>query len=86
MGTDKKNIKRAIRFLQAQGPLTCGRLGWLLWGDTTSCPGRGEGSHRENKFCRPAGKIIKRMERQGMVHMVWDDHRILWRLKRRCYV
>lgn len=41
-------------------------LGWELWGETTFAPNRGDGAHGHNKFCRPAGKLLNRLKRQGL--------------------
>ena len=43
-------------------------IGWALWGDTTPYPERGEGSHGQNKFCRPAGKVLLGLQRKGLVY------------------
>lgn len=58
---------RAIAILREHGPMRGSDLGWQLWGQTTEVPGRGEGSHGHNKFCRSAGKVLRRLERQGKV-------------------
>ena len=50
-------------------------LGWELWGDTTESVRRGEGSHGHNKFCRPAGKLMKRLERAGLARQIFQKGR-----------
>ncbi|WP_422923699.1 hypothetical protein [Singulisphaera sp. PoT] len=57
----------AIAALRKHGPMRVTDFGWLLWGDTTEVPDRGEGSHRQNKFARSAGKLLRQLERDGRV-------------------
>ena len=45
-------------------------IGWAMWGPTTEFPQRGIGSHGHNKFCRPAGKILRRLEQLGLVRCI----------------
>jgi len=64
--TTQSSIReRAYQILKAKGPMRGSDLGWELWGETTEVPDRGTGSHQHNKFCRPAGKLLKALERQG---------------------
>ena len=58
-------LDRAYEILKAKGPMRGSDLGWELWGATTECANRGTGSARHNKFCRAAGKVLKRLERLG---------------------
>ena len=46
---------------------TLGDIGWTLWGETTECAHRGTGSHNSNKFHRSAGKVVKELQRRGLV-------------------
>lgn len=48
-------------------------VGWMLWGATTECARRGTGSHRSNKFCRPAGKVLNQLQRDGKAR--WQGHK-----------
>lgn len=66
---------RAVAILREHGPMRGSDLGWELWG--AACTSGGEGSHGHNKFCRPAGKLLRRLERQG---------RVIWMPKERCTV
>lgn len=72
-------LGRAWDILKTRGPMRGSDLGWELWGKTTEVPTRGTGSHQHNKFCRPAGKVLKRLQRLGCVreipketYMAWD--------------
>lgn len=78
MAYSEQTIEKAIRALRERGPMRASDLGWELWGETTEVPDRGDGSHKQNKFCRPAGKILRELDRQGKV--VWRTHGtcILW--------
>lgn len=60
-------LDRAHQILKSKGPMRGSDLGWELWGGTTEAPGRGTGSHAHNKFCRAAGKVLRRLERAGRV-------------------
>lgn len=50
---------RAFDIIKTAREIRGSDLGWELWGETTECANRGTGSHRHNKFCRPAGKLLK---------------------------
>jgi hypothetical protein len=69
---------RAWRILHERGPMRGSDLGWELWGENTKAPGRGEGSHGHNKFCRPAGKLLKRLKEAGMVREKHLEHCTVW--------
>lgn len=66
-------IRAAIYHLKS-GPITCSNLGAQMWGN---------GYKKPQSFARPAGKLLREMERRGMVHSYFDDfHRhFMWRLK-----
>ena len=71
---------KAIETLQAhpQG-LRASDLGWELWGATTATPGHGVGAHGQNKFCRPAGKLLKRLRDKKEVYPVYRGRGLkLW--------
>ena len=53
-------------------------LGWELWGETTECANRGTGSQRHNKFCRPAGKVLKRLQRLGCAREIPKESCMMW--------
>lgn len=57
--------ERAHGILKARGKMRTSDVGWALWGETTEAPNRGNGSHGQNKFCRAAGKVLRRLERAG---------------------
>jgi len=58
--------------------MRAGDVGWLLWGPNTPTPGRGVGSHGHNKFCRPAGKLLKRLAEQGKAYSIFAEYYRLW--------
>lgn len=58
--------KRAYQILKEQRPMRGSDLGWELWGETTAVWNRGTGSHRHNKFCRAAGKVLNQLRRLGL--------------------
>lgn len=59
-------LERAYEILKSKGPMRGSDLGWELWGETTDAPDRGTGSQLHNKFCRPAGKILRRLRELGL--------------------
>lgn len=66
-----------VKALEAlkRGPMTCANLGSELWGanrrgGNCSCP-----------WARPAGKLLHRLERRGLVRRIRDPHYALWGLK-----
>lgn len=61
------------------GELRGSDLGWELWGETTPVPDRGTGRQRHNKFCRPAGKVLKALERQGRASSIARKTYTAWR-------
>lgn len=69
---------RALAVLRARGPMRCSRLGWELWGASTAVPDRGEGSHRTNKFCRSAGKLLRALERRGLARWTAGPGGVTW--------
>ncbi len=72
-------LQRAWSILKQRGEMRGSDLGWELWGDTTAVPNRGTGSQRQNKFCRPAGKVLKALERQGRVISIGRASYTAWR-------
>ena len=71
---------RAVAILKKRGPITASQLGWELWGNTTSAPMRGEGSHGNNKFCLPAGKLLNKLRAAGKAYWGTEGPRVLWKL------
>jgi hypothetical protein len=74
----KELLGRAWDILKARGPMRGSDLGWELWGETTEVPRRGIGSHQHNKFCRPAGKLLKRLQRLGCVREIPAETCMTW--------
>lgn len=64
-GSEEKITDRAYGLLKRYGKMRGSDLGWMLWGETTESAARGVGSHGHNKFCRSAGKVLKRLEAEG---------------------
>lgn len=71
-------LGRAWDILKARGPMRGSDLGWELWGETTEVPRRGTGSHQHNKFCRPAGKVLKRLQRLGCAREIPAETCMTW--------
>lgn len=72
-------LDRAYEIIKKRGKILGSELGWELWGETTAVPNRGTGSHRNNKFCRPAGKILLRLKREGRVREISEECNTYWR-------
>lgn len=70
---------QALKVLKGKGPLRASDLGWFLWGETSETAMRGEGSHRQNKYCRSAGKVLRRLERKGLASSSLYGKSFLWR-------
>lgn len=65
--------KRALAYL-ATGPKVCSDLGAHLWYGV-----RTHGGGSSNPFSRPAGRLLHRLERLGLVRKVWNESgRIAW--------
>lgn len=75
-------MDRALEIIRKRGKIRGSDLGWELWGATTESAGRGEGSHGHNKFCRPAGKLLRRLERDGMVFSYIYGNAVMWTARR----
>jgi hypothetical protein len=71
-------LDRAYKILKERGPMRGSDLGWELWGETTECANRGTGSQRHNKFCRAAGKVLKRLEANGLVRSEGRETCTVW--------
>ena len=53
----------------SRGPATCATIGEQLWGTAWSSP---------QSYCRPAGKVLRRLAGRGLVRRIADPHRVLW--------
>lgn len=67
-----KHLASVLAILIRRPGLRASDIGWELWGKTTEAPDRGTGSHGQNKFCRAAGRVLKGMEREGLVRWVGE--------------
>jgi hypothetical protein len=64
--------ERVLVYLRQHGPQTCSNLGAALWGN----------NHRKpQSFARPAGKILHKLLRAGLVRKIHDPYHILWQAK-----
>ena len=72
-------LDRAYGVLKARGPMRGSALGWELWGETTAVSERGIGVHQRNKFCRAAGSVLRRLEKQGRVRQLPIKHGTSWK-------
>ena len=75
---NSKLLNRACQILKQKGSLSCSELGWLLWGDSTPFPSKGKGVHLNNKFCRPAGKVLNALFEQGRAKATICQKKYLW--------
>lgn len=68
-------LDRAWELLRARS-MRCSDLGWELWG----CRDRALrcGSSGGNKYCRAAGKIVRRLERAGRAGKTITNGGIYW--------
>lgn len=65
--------KRALAYL-ASGPKTCNDLGSHLWYGVKT-----HGGSSSNPFSRPAGRLLHRLLRMGLVKKVWNESgRLAW--------
>jgi hypothetical protein len=64
-------LDRAYRILARNGPLSCSELGWALWGKP--------GARKGGRFCRPAGKALKRLLAQGRVASIGLRDKVVWK-------
>lgn len=71
-------LNKAYAILVKRGSLSCSELGWALWGTTTSSL-KGSGVHLNNKFCRPAGKVLKELEARKMASHFRHKNKIIWK-------
>lgn len=58
--------KQVIQLLSKEGPLTCSQIGEALWGKHRK---------RAESYARPAGRIVRRMERRELVMRSWSPGR-----------
>lgn len=64
---------KALRaFNRSKDPMTCNELGWELWGE------RRLGGGGSNPFSRPAGRVLHRLLRRGLVFRKWNNNRLEW--------
>ena len=73
MQSDKLQI--LVDLLIAKGPMRAGDVGYELWArPATAC----KCEHAQaTMYCRPAGKLLKRAQKQGLV---WCEERGRYRL------
>jgi hypothetical protein len=74
MATEVESL--ALEILRKHGPMRASDLGWQLWGDNDS--GAGQGSHGHNKYCRSAGKLLRRLDAAGKVVSRTQGTYTLW--------
>ena len=73
-------LNRTYRILEKRGPSTCSEIGWALWGSAwTTYKTLSKDVHNMNKFCRPAGKVLKTLEKKGMVSRFDNGDKVIWK-------
>ena len=65
--------ERVLQVLPGLMPISCAVLGDRLWGRCARQP---------QHWCRPAGRVLRRMERAGLVRQVRVGRRWLWQAVR----
>lgn len=63
----------ALRWI-GSGPRTCSELGSLLWGRMSRTP---------QSYARPAGRLLYRLLRRGLVVRYYREPHFVWALARR---
>lgn len=71
-------LESAHAVLSGLGETSNVTFGWTMWGEATEFPDRGEGSHRNNKFCRSSGKLLRALMARGMADFRWDGPHKIW--------
>ena len=66
--------QRTLRMLLKRGPLSCTEIGETLWGETC------QSNPNRQAFARPAGKVVRRLRRDGLVAIGWAERRCVWRI------
>jgi hypothetical protein len=65
--------RRAVAALALHGPMTASMLGSLLWNTARLFP------HQSRHLAAPAGAVLRRLERHGMVSVENRRWSIVWR-------
>lgn len=68
-----ENRLLALAYLKKHGPSTCSNLGDYLYNRYHKKP---------QSFARPAGKLLQRLKRDGLVRCHFDGDHFLWSLTR----
>ncbi len=73
MTKTEEAIRAAVVHLK-KGPRTCSELGSMLWGN---------GYKKPQSYARPAGKLLHKMERDGLVYSYFDKfhQHFMWKLR-----
>lgn len=73
-------LNRARGILVKRGPLSCSEVGWALWGNSSTSM-KGAGVHKNNKFCRPASKVLRNLEKLGLASCFQHRDKTIWKAK-----
>jgi hypothetical protein len=77
MSTDTPDPFASLRSVLQYGPMTAGHIGLELWG----CPESGRPENIDaTRFCRPAGKLLRRAQQAGIVTDHQRGHVHFWML------
>ncbi|MCK9433889.1 MAG: hypothetical protein M0R32_03500 [Candidatus Cloacimonetes bacterium] len=71
-------LNKTYKVLLKKGPLSCSEIGWALWGHSSTAQ-KGTGVYKQNKFCRPAGRVLKILETQGRASHFQHGRKIIWK-------
>lgn len=71
-------LARAYLTLLASGPTRTPDLGWKLWGGEQAAPPSGAASRDRNKFCLPAARLLRGLERLRLAQCYAAGKSLLW--------
>lgn len=72
-------LDRLVGILAAKGPITAGTVGYEMWARPgTAC--KCENAQR-TMYCRPAGKLLRRAQRLGLVRCEDRGRVRLWHIR-----
>lgn len=66
-----REIERKVLALLKR-PMTCNEVGENLWGGT------GRNYQCTAPYARPAGKIVRRLQKKGLIRIIIDPDKTLW--------
>lgn len=75
-----KGLHDLIGILADQGPMSAGQVGYALWANrATVCKCE---NAQATMYCRPAGRLLHRARRQGLVRYEDRGRRRVWMMRK----